>query len=94
MYNNWLVKLIANDRERQQTSGSYREPHRGYQQGYIGTYRPPRQNYQSRQQPQQQSNTQQQTTEHNIPNINMHPFTKNLNVLDVDNMDTIREDVV
>jgi hypothetical protein len=30
----------------------------------------------------------------NIPNINIHPFTKNLNVLDVDNMDTIREDVV
>jgi hypothetical protein len=25
------------DRERQQTSGSYREPHRGYQQGYRGT---------------------------------------------------------
>jgi hypothetical protein len=34
-----------------------------YQQGYRGTYRPPRQNYQSRQQTQQQSNTQQQTTE-------------------------------
>jgi hypothetical protein len=30
----------------------------------------------------------------NIPNINTHPFTKNLNVLDVDNMDTIIEDVV
>jgi hypothetical protein len=30
----------------------------------------------------------------NIPSINIHPFTKNLNVLDVDNMDTIREDVV
>jgi hypothetical protein len=30
----------------------------------------------------------------NIPNINIHPFTKNFNVLDVDNMDTIREDVV
>jgi hypothetical protein len=28
----------------------------------------------------------------NVPNINIHPFTKNLNVLDVDNMDTIRED--
>jgi hypothetical protein len=30
----------------------------------------------------------------NIPSINIHPFTKNLNVLDVDNMDTIREDAV
>ena len=30
----------------------------------------------------------------NIPSINIHSFTKNLNVLDVDNMDTIREDVV
>ena len=30
----------------------------------------------------------------NILNINIHPFTKNLNVLGVDNMDTIREDVV
>lgn len=30
----------------------------------------------------------------NVPSINIHPFTKNLNVLDVDNMDTIREDVV
>jgi hypothetical protein len=27
----------------------------------------------------------------NIPSINIHPFTKNLDVLDVDNMDTIRE---
>jgi hypothetical protein len=58
-----VSKVDCYDRERQQTSGSYREPHRGYQQGYRGTYRPPRQNYQSRQQPQQQSNTQQQTTE-------------------------------
>jgi hypothetical protein len=33
-------------------------------------------------------------THNNIPSINIHPFTKNLNVLDVDNMDTIREDVV
>jgi hypothetical protein len=29
----------------------------------------------------------------NIPRINIHSFTMNLNVLDVDNMDTIREDV-
>ena len=28
------------------------------------------------------------------PVININPFTKNLNVLDVDNMNTIREDVV
>ena len=47
-----VSKVDSYDRERQQTSGSYREPHRGYQQGYIGTYRSPRQNYQSRQQPQ------------------------------------------
>ena len=59
-----VSKVDSYDCERQQTSGSYRGPHRGYQQGYRGTYRPPRQNYQSRQQPQQpQSNTQQQTTE-------------------------------
>jgi hypothetical protein len=36
----------------QQTNSSYRESHRGYQQGFRGTYRPPRQNYQSRQQTQ------------------------------------------
>jgi hypothetical protein len=40
-----VSKVDSYDRERQQTSGSYREPHRGYQQGYRGTYRPPRQNY-------------------------------------------------
>lgn len=62
-----VSKVDSYDRERQQTSdsyrGSYRGSHRGYQQGYRGTYGPPRQNYQSRQQAQQQSNTQQQTTE-------------------------------
>jgi hypothetical protein len=34
-----VSKVDSYDPERQQTSGSYREPHRGYQQGYRGTYR-------------------------------------------------------
>ena len=75
-------------RESQQTSDSYR----GYHQGYRGTYRPPRQNYQSRQQTPQQSSTQQLNS--NTPVISITLFTKNFNVLDVDSMDTIREDVL
>ena len=47
----------------------------------------------SRQQtPQQQSSTQQLNS--NTPVISITLFTKNFNVLDVDSMDTIREDVL
>ena len=89
-----VSKVDSYDRERQQTSGSYREPHRGYQQGYRGTYR--HQDRTTRHDNNHNNNLTHNNKQlnNNIPSINIHPFTKNLNVLDVDNMDTIREDVV
>jgi hypothetical protein len=90
-----LVSTVDSyDRERQHTSVSYREPHRGYQQGYRGTYR--HQDRTTRHDNNHNNNLTHNNKQlnNNIPSINIHPFTKNLNVLDVDNMDTIREDVV
>ena len=81
-----VSKVDSYDRERQQTSGSYRGPNRGYQQGYRGTYKTTNHNNNLTHNNKQLNN--------NIPSINMHPFTKNLNVLDVDSMDIIREDVL